>query len=142
MSKPKKYILQLEEEISFEVFGLSTPFPDYRLAWELNDKFDFKFEKTADLTTIFDRKTKKFKKFQSFSFVDGENLTAFYLLKNKQGNQVVSPEHSMMDFFLILKENFLMDSNQLLTKLRNTNGIVAVFKLDVDKFDFIEEMNP
>lgn len=141
MSKQKKYILQIEEEISFEVFGLSTPFADYRLAWELNDKFDFKFEKTKDITSVFDRKTKKLKTFQSYSFIDEENLTEIYLLKNKQGNQIVSLEHSMMDFFLILKEHILIDSNNLLTKLRKTNGIVAVFKLNGEKFDFIYEMS-
>jgi hypothetical protein len=61
-------------------------------------------------------------------------------LKNKQGNQIVTADHTMMDFFLIIKNNFAIDTNKLLTQLRNTNGIVAAFKLERDSFDFIEEM--
>jgi hypothetical protein len=141
MAKPKKYTLDISEEVDFEVFGISTPFADYRLAWELNDKLAFKLEKSNQTIPIFDRKTKQTKHFQQFSFVDEENLTEIFLVKNKQGNQLVTTEHAVMDFFLILKNNFTLNSSKMLNQLRNTNGIVATFKLESDYFDFIQEMN-
>lgn len=141
MAKQKKYVLNIEDEIDLEVFGISTPFADYRLAWELNDKLEFKFEKSKESIPIFDRKIKQTKKFQQFLFVDEENLTEVHLLKNKQGNQFVTQEHSMMDFFLILRNNMTIESSKLLNQLRNTNGIVAAFKLENDNFDFIEGLN-
>ena len=141
MLKTKKYTLNIEDEVEFDVFGLSTPFADYRLAWALNDKLEFKFEKSCDLLSIYDRKTKQMKMFQQFSFIDEENLTQICLLKNKQGNQIVTADYAKMDYFLIIKNNFTIDTNKLLTQLRNTNGIVAAFKLEQNNFDFIEEMN-
>lgn len=141
MAKPKKYTLDISEEVDFEVFGISTPFADYRLAWELNDKLAFKLEKSDQTIPVFDRKTKQTKHFQQFSFVDEENLTEIFLVKNKQGNQLVTTEHAVMDFFLILKNNFTLNSSKMLSQLRNTNGIVATFKLESDHFDFIQEMN-
>ena len=140
MGKIKKHTLNIEYEVEFDVFGLSTPFADYRLAWALNEQFDFKFEKSNELISIFDRKTKQMKSFQRFSYADEEDLTQIFLLKNKQGNQIVTADHTMIDFFLIIKNNFAIDTNKLLTQLRNTNGIVAAFKLERDSFDFIEEM--
>jgi hypothetical protein len=140
MGKIKKHTLNIEYEVEFDVFGLSTPFADYRLAWALNEQFDFKFEKSNELISIFDRKTKQMKSFQRFSYADEEDLTQIFLLKNKQGNQIVTADHTMMDFFLIIRNNFTIDTNKLLTQLRNTNGIVAAFKLERDSFDFIEEM--
>jgi hypothetical protein len=140
MGKIKKHTLNIEYEVEFDVFGLSTPFADYRLAWALNEQLDFKFEKSNELISIFDRKTKQMKSFQRFSYADEEDLTQIFLLKNKQGNQIVTADHTMMDFFLIIKNNFTIDTNKLLTQLRNTNGIVAAFKLERDSFDFIEEM--
>lgn len=140
MGKIKKYTLNIECEVDFDVFGLSTPFADYRLAWALNEQLDFKFEKSNELISIFDRKTKQMKSFQRFSYVDEDDHTQIYLLKNKQGNQIVTADHTMMDFFLIIKNNFVIDTNKLLTQLRNTNGIVAAFKLERDSFDFIEEI--
>ncbi len=140
MGKIKKHTLNIEYEVEFDVFGLSTPFADYRLAWALNEQLDFKFEKSNELISIFDRKTKQMKSFQRFSYADEEDLTQIFLLKNKQGNQIVTADHTMMDFFLIIKNNFAIDTNKLLTQLRNTNGIVAAFKLERDSFDFIEEL--
>ncbi len=140
MGKIKKHTLNIEYEVEFDVFGLSTPFADYRLAWALNEQLDFKFEKSNELISIFDRKTKQMKSFQRFSYADEEELTQIFLLKNKQGNQIVTADHTMMDFFLIIKNNFAIDTNKLLTQLRNTNGIVAAFKLERDNFDFIEEL--
>jgi hypothetical protein len=140
MGKIKKHTLNIEYEVEFDVFGLSTPFADYRLAWALNEQLDFKFEKSNELISIFDRKTKQMKSFQRFSYADEEDLTQIFLLKNKQGNQIVTADHTMMDFFLIIKNNFAIDTNKLLTQLRNTNGIVAAFKLERDNFDFIEEL--
>jgi hypothetical protein len=141
MVKTKKYTLNIDDEVEFDVFGLSTPFADYRLAWALNENLEFKFEKSSDQFSIFDRKSKQLKSFQQFSFVDEENLTQIFLIKNKQGNQIVTAEHLMMDYFLIIKNNFTLDLNKLLTQLRNTNGIVAAFKLEQGNFDFLEEMN-
>ena len=140
MGKTKKYILDIDYEVEFEVFGLSTPFADYRLAWALNEKLDFKFEKSNEQISIFDRKTKQMRVFQRFTYNDEENLTQIFLLKNKQGNQMLTADHSMMDFFLIIKNNFTVDTSNLLSQLRNTNGIVAAFKLESESFSFIEEM--
>lgn len=140
MGKTKKYILDIDYEVEFEVFGLSTPFADYRLAWALNEKLDFKFEKSNEQISIFDRKTKQMRVFQRFTYNDEENLTQIFLLKNKQGNQMLTADHSMMDFFLIIKNNFTIDTSNLLSQLRNTNGIVAAFKLESESFSFIEEM--
>lgn len=78
--------------------------------------------------------------FQRFTYNDEENLTQIFLLKNKQGNQILTADHSMMDFFLIIKNNFTVDTSNLLSQLRNTNGIVAAFKLESESFSFIEEM--
>ena len=141
MVKQKKYTLNIDEDIDFEVIGISTPFADYRLAWELNDKFEFKFEKSPDLISIYNRKSKDTSKFHQFSFIDEENFKEFYLVKNKQGNQFVTQDHALMDFILIFKSNLMFDSKEFISRLRNTNGIIAAFKLDVSNFDFLDFMN-
>jgi hypothetical protein len=140
MGKTKKYTLNIEDELECDVFGLSTPFADYRLAWALNEHHEFKFEKSNEMISIYDRKSKQLKSFQQFSFIDNENLTEIYLLKNKQGNQIVTQELAMMDFFLIIKNNLTIDTNKFLAELRNTNGIVAAFKLESERLEFLDEM--
>lgn len=140
MSKPKKYTLTFDDEIDFDVFGVSSPFADYRLAWELNGILKIQLEKQSESVTVIDKKSKKSNSFQLYSFYDEENLTHFYLVRNKQNNCLLSPENQIMDYFLVIKENLVLDLEIFITELRKINGIVAVFKLESEKFDFVDQL--
>jgi hypothetical protein len=140
MSKQKKYTLTFDDEIDFDVFGISSPFADYRLAWELNGILKIQLEKQAESIIVFDKKSKKNNSFQLYSFFDEENLTRFYLIRNKQQNCLIASENQIMDYFLVIKENLTLDLANFLTDLRKINGIVAVFKLESEKFDFVEQL--
>jgi hypothetical protein len=140
MSKQKKYTLTFDDEIDFDVFGISSPFADYRLAWELNGILKIQLEKQTESIIVFDKKSKKNNSFQLYSFFDEENLTRFYLIRNKQQNCLIASENQIMDYFLVIKENLTLDLANFLTDLRKINGIVAVFKLESEKFDFVEQL--
>lgn len=140
MSKQKKYTLTFDDEVDFDIFGISSPFADYRLAWELNGILKIQLEKQAESIIVFDKKSKKNNSFQLYSFFDEENLTRFYLIRNKQQNCLIASENQIMDYFLVIKENLTMDLSNFLIDLRKINGIVAVFKLESEKFDFVEQL--
>jgi hypothetical protein len=140
MSKQKKYTLTFDDEIDFDIFGISSPFADYRLAWELNGILKIQLEKQTESINVFDKKSKKNNSFQLYSFFDEENLTRFYLIRNKQQNCLIASENQIMDYFLVIKENLTLDLANFLTDLRKINGIVAVFKLESEKFDFVEQL--
>jgi hypothetical protein len=44
----------------------------------------------------------------------------------------------MIDFFLVLRENYSMKKEELMQKLRQINGLVAVFDFPPDEFELIE----
>ena len=58
-----------------------------------------------------------------------------YLIKNKQEQHHLYSDRPMIDFFLVLKENFSHQPNELIEKLRNINGVVAVFEFNHQEFD-------
>jgi hypothetical protein len=43
----------------------------------------------------------------------------------------------MIDYFLVVRENYSFEKGFLLEKLRKINGIVAVFDFPADDFDMI-----
>ena len=59
MTKTKKHQLIFENDTDIEVFGISSAYIDYRLAWELNLKLSIQLEKQSEKLEIEDKKTKE-----------------------------------------------------------------------------------
>ncbi|MEY4804929.1 MAG: hypothetical protein RL331_1450 [Bacteroidota bacterium] len=138
MGKVKKYDLTLDDEQPFEVYGISTAFADYRLTWELNQMLGIHLEKEQQRFELFVPKLKAQHAFSYFSYEDQELLTRFFLIKNKQDQQLLQADRPMIDYFLVLKDNFSHKSEVLLEHLRKINGIVAVFSFNYEEFDILD----
>jgi hypothetical protein len=138
MGKVKKYELTLDDEQPFEVYGISTAFADYRLTWELNQMLAIHLEKEEQRFELFMPKLKAQQAFSYFSYADQELLTRFFLIKNKQEQQLLQADRPMIDYFLVLKDNFSHDAAALLEQLRKINGIVAVFDFNYEEFDILD----
>jgi hypothetical protein len=138
MGKVKKYELTLDDEQPFEVYGISTAFADYRLTWELNQMLAIHLEKEEQRFELFMPKLKAQQAFNYFSYADQELLTRFFLIKNKQEQQLLQADRPMIDYFLVLKDNFSHDAAALLEQLRKINGIVAVFDFNYEEFDILD----
>ena len=137
MAKLKKYDLVLEDETTLEVYGVSCAVADYRLAWELNQCLDVNLTKSKEVYELRPNTAKELTPFRYFSFFDEECLTRYYLIKNKQEQGVFHPERPMIDYFLVLRENYTFEKEVLILKLRKINGIVAVFDFPAEEFDMI-----
>ena len=138
MGKVKKYELTLDDEQPFEVYGISTAFADYRLTWELNQMLGIHLEKEQQRFELYMPKIKAQQAFSYFSYEDQELLTRFFLIKNKQDQQLLHADRPMIDYFLVLKDNFSHESAVLLEQLRKINGIVAVFSFNYEEFDILD----
>ena len=75
MTKTKKHQLIFEYDTDIEVFGISSAYIDYRLAWELNVKLSIQLEKQNEKLVSEDKKTKQAYSFFLYYFFDEENLT-------------------------------------------------------------------
>ncbi|MEY4992516.1 MAG: hypothetical protein RI948_1398 [Bacteroidota bacterium] len=138
MGKVKKYELTLDDEQPFEVYGISTAFADYRLTWELNQMLGIRLEKEQQRFELYMPKLKTQQAFSYFSYEDQELLTRFYLIKNKQDQQLLQADRPMIDYFLVLKDNFSHEATALLEQLRKINGVVAVFNFNYEEFDILD----
>jgi hypothetical protein len=94
MGKVKKYELTLDDELPFEVYGISTAFADYRLTWELNQMLGIHLEKEQQRFELYMPKLKAQQAFSYFSYTDQELLTRFFLIKNKQEQQLLQARNS------------------------------------------------
>lgn len=134
MLKQKVHKFTLDEDTEFSVIGLSTAFSDYKLAYELNSNLDLKIVLHKEKLEIIDPKSKEQVSFRVYHFFDEENLTKYYLVKNNQNLKFLFPEKPKMDFFLLVRDNFVFEMDDLIHRLRQINGIVATFKLENSEF--------
>jgi hypothetical protein len=141
MTKIKKHQLIFEYDTDIEVFGISSAYVDYRLAWELNQTLSIQFEKQSEKLFIEDKKSKLNNSFLFYFYHDEENLTKYYLIRNKQENKFLSNDKQFVDYFLCIRDNNSITEELLLTKMRNMNGVVAVFPLESEDFEFTEYLN-
>ena len=64
-----------------------------------------------------------------------------YLVKNKQKGSTLFSDRERLDFFLVLRDNFIYDIEDLINDLRKIKGVVAVFSFSSSEFEFSEYLN-
>lgn len=135
MRKKKVDHLNLDFEEEFNLFGISTGLADYRLAWEINNKFELQLLKSEEVLEIFDKKTKDEHNFYLYHYNDEDVQNIYYLIKNKQLNTVLIPEKTNIDYFFLIRDSGFFESDQTIAKLREIKGVSAVFNFENEPFD-------
>lgn len=138
MIKTKRHQLIFDYDTDVEVYGISSAYIDYRFAWELNSKLSIRLEKQSEKLSIEDKKTKLINLFFLYYFFDEENLTKYYLIRNRQENKLLVGDKQFIDYFLCIRDNNSFDIKTLLSEMRDMNGVVAVFPLASEDFDFTD----
>ena len=130
----KKQKLLVDFEFDFDVLGIVSTFKDYKLAWNINKNLHVNLRKEKDIT---------------LNFIDNELVVSHYryrtessesqLLRNKSmelsegENQYLIPEMPKMDFFFLIQGEINgLNENEIQDKLRKTDGVEFVMKLDVE----------
>jgi hypothetical protein len=134
VKKIKKYLIKEEALESFDVIGICTAQTDFRLAWQLNSKFEIKLQKAEKTLEIPNKKSGDLELFDYYYFQDPEDLISYYLIKNKQNARFVLTEKQSIDYALVLHENHLVDGHELVDNLRDTDGIIAAFYFNSSEF--------
>ena len=124
-----------EEEEPYFLFGISTGFADYRLAWEINTCLDLKLLLSDEKLEIHDKRIQKILFYKVFHYFEEDTLTNYYLVKNKQQNQLLFPDKSKIDYFLLVREVGSFNDEECLQKIRLINGITAVFDFREEPFN-------
>jgi len=140
MARVKRIKLELDEEIEFPILGISTALLDYHLVWNLNTSLDLSFQKENNFFTLPNKK-KELKSYEYYLHKNEDDLSKYFLVKNIQQGSVLFADSEKLDFFLVLRENYIQSKEDLIRDLRMINGIVAVFSFTSSEFEFSEYLN-
>ncbi|MEX1002576.1 MAG: IPExxxVDY family protein [Crocinitomicaceae bacterium] len=124
-----KYKLDLEEDYTFQLIGVCSNHSDYRLCWAINRELGIQLNKTADFSVMEKKQSEHLHSF--YEFYDEEEHIEYYLIKNVSNNyHRLVPEKDQIDYFLILKNNYVKDVDEILLKLKNIESILTAFIFD------------
>ena len=131
--KRKKLVTSIT--FDFDLLGIVSRVPEYKLAWHLNQTGFFDLEKRGDVVIKFKDKTS----LVISNFVCESDFHSYTLLRNKlvKGNtksQLLLPELHQFDFLLKLSSqvvDFAIDP--LISAIKDIPAIDYLVKLDVDK---------
>jgi len=118
------------EEINlfdFTVIGISCHLKDYQLCWNINKHLGFNFVKSQHYLEISVKKT--ISKHSFYTFASDENSIAYWLIKNRTEGLMI-PEQPNADYFLKIEGE--TNNTKLLEQLKNTDGVLTAFVIDIN----------
>lgn len=137
MAKQKKYQLSVENEYNYDLIGICSHYSDYRLVWSLNDVFRFNLSKAKEVFLVSNKKGTA-SEFPYYHALIKDKHLEVYLIKNKYGGKYLIPEKQQIDYFIFLCNNFVVDTNDFVEKLRKIESIVLAYPFNARGFQSTE----
>lgn len=134
MSKVKKYFLSLDEELDFDVIGITSHQADYKLVWHINNTLNVHLIKSDVPLIVYNEKKDRDLEFPYYHFEDELNRVSFFLVKNKNDLDYLVSEATSIDYFLFLTKNHIIDVNDFISQLRKVDAVLGVFAFDNQKY--------
>ncbi|APD06628.1 hypothetical protein UJ101_01100 [Flavobacteriaceae bacterium UJ101] len=118
-------LFDIEDEVDFEVIGVRSVLPEYKLAYHLNQCLGVKLVRWEnDLDLVVKDKAVNFATYQYF---DEEDQKEFCLLKNNTLNKVVEKEATLFE------ENIKEEKSFLIPELSEFDFILKVYGYNTDE---------
>jgi hypothetical protein len=134
--KPKKHNLLYEAEIEFEVLAICSPFPDFRLIWNINKAAELQLAKADEPFLLHNKKGDFTSSHSKYYWFDQSDEVQYMMLKNfEQGKRLV-PELDQVDYFLFIQTDYNSPTSIILKNLSSFEAIMAAFVVDVDEHPF------
>lgn len=134
-----KHKLIFEDDYEFELFGICSSNADYKLCWAINKSLGIQLAKGNDMSIHYKKEEEQF--FSFYEFFDEDNHLEYYLIKNVSTNyQYLIPEKNQVDYFLLLKNNFYENSNEILASLKEIDSILTAFIFDPNELKSKENL--
>lgn len=126
----KKFELDIEFEYDFLLFGIVSPEKPYRLAWQINHKHPYNFERAEDYEVRLNDKPCSFSR---FDFKHDENHTGYILLANKEEGAFLLPELRNFDYLLLVSGALdFFDELTLKQDIGAVTSVQIIYAVDIN----------
>lgn len=120
-----KLKLDLEPDPDVTVIGISCHERDYRLCWSINRAFDLELARRA--TDLADEGTGRTASYAAYDHVDEPTQARYTLIANHSGDGVLLKEQRHADYFLVVDNELMERTPDLLDRVRSTEFVLTAF---------------
>jgi hypothetical protein len=137
-----KFILDSgeDEEVDFLLIGISSHAKIYRLCWSLNQTMKLKLVNSNTAIELVDSKKKIKNSFEVYEYLDEEQRIHFHVIPNKSSNGFLLPELKHVDYIMLLKENIIINLDDIIAKLRLSDQVLTAFEIKTSEVKSIENL--
>jgi hypothetical protein len=137
-----KFTLDTDEHdaVDFLLIGISSHAKIYRLCWSLNQAMRLQLVNTNEPIELVDKRKKITLAFDVYNYFDEETRINFYVMPNKSANGFLLPEYKHIDYLMMLKENILINTDDVIAKLRLSDQVLTAFEINTEEVKSIENL--
>jgi len=126
-----RYQLEVEYDYDFILIGISCHAKDYRMCWGLNSALSLDLQNQTEDIEIVHKNPNRSSFHSVYVYYNEENHTEYNLVLNKSNGNWLIPEQRQADYFLLVRNNFEDDINELITSVRKIDFVLTAFEVDV-----------
>lgn len=126
-----KLKLELDDDYDFDLIGICSSFTDYRLCWGINQSLSIRLERSEDYSVENKKDGESF--FSFYEYFNESTEEDYFLIKNQSYTyKKLIPEQDKIDYFLIIKNNYETNIDDLVTKLKALDSVLTAFSFNVE----------
>lgn len=78
--------------------------------------------------------------FDVYNYYDEESRINFHIIPNKAPNGFLLPDFKHVDYLMLLKENIIINLDEIITKLRLSDQVLTAFPIKTEDVKSIENL--
>lgn len=122
-----KHTLEVDYDYDFDLIGISCHLKDYRFCWILNRLLNQNLERqTEGISTGISTHT-------LYHALCPETRTKLSLIVNRSKEGLFVPEQKQLDFLLVLRENALIEPDELVEVINSDPNVLMSYKIDPER---------
>jgi hypothetical protein len=127
-------------EVDFLLIGISSHAKIYRLCWSLNQTMQLKLVNSNAVIELIDPRKKIKNSFEVYDYMDEELRIHFHVIPNKSANGFLLPEFKHVDYIMLLKENIIINLDDVIAKLRLSDQVLTAFEIKIGDVKSVENL--
>jgi len=130
LQKIKRIPLKIDQTDDFNMLGIVSSEPDYKLSLSINKKFSISLKSNTPVKIIDSNEAEQL--FSRFSYVCMAPDLLFSLISNRSGKYFLLKKLKNVDYILLIQDPELKNSVEgIIAGLREIKSVSAVFNVDI-----------
>jgi len=122
-----KHTLLVEYDYDFDVIGISCHLKDYRFCWVMNQLLKQNLER-EEKSMDTDQGS-----FAVYTTICPDTKTRLSLIANRSTQGLFIPEHRQVDYVLVVRDNALMEAEELVEVLNSDSNVLMAYTIDPER---------